>query len=100
MVRYAVSCGIAHTRLSVHFVSRTPAAAGRIKSKATGDKLCLLAVECLAEVFKLCNTLQHVAGILQDVPTADQDPIAGDSIGQQHRFNRHVTLQLCSTCNV
>lgn len=83
--------------------------AGCGKNKAPTDKLCLLAVECLEELFKLGKTLQGVATLLQDVPTSEQEQsIAADTGMLEELFwwlvtesfsadvvSPYVTLQHC-----
>ena len=51
--------------------------AGRSKGKQAGDKLPLLALQCLDALFRLGRTCQGVAELLQDVPLlADAEPPA------------------------
>ena len=60
--------------------------AGRGKNKAPTDRLCLLAVECLEELFKLGKTLQGVATLLQDVPASEQEQSIPADTGMLERL--------------
>ncbi len=54
--------------------------AGRNKGKGPGEKLPLLAVQCLEALLTLGRTSEGVAEVLQDVPLAeDHVPMASDA---------------------
>ena len=54
--------------------------AGRCKGKGPGEKLPLLAVQCLQALLRLGKTAEGSADLLQDVPlTPGQEPTASDA---------------------
>ncbi|DBA84856.1 TPA: hypothetical protein ACH3X1_005879 [Trebouxia sp. C0004] len=61
-------------------VARTIDDKGRSKGKGPGEKLPLLAVQCLQALLNLGRTAEGVAEVLQDVPTVeDHVPVASDT---------------------
>ena len=58
---------------------------GRSKGKGPGEKLALLAVQCLEALLRLGKTTEGVADLLHDVPlTPDQEPTASDAGVHRH----------------
>ncbi len=63
--------------------------AGRSKGKGPGEKLPLLAVQCLEALLTLGRTAEGVAEVLQDVPLAEDHALVASDAGV------HIQCCLC-----